>query len=148
MSDVLEKIKMEGDKYKFKAMGMPALLLRHPELKNWCGYVGVVSASILYKVNYTHCCDCEFCGAPGYVKELSNITVHGGLTYSGFRENDDVWYFGFDTSHFGDWHINLPNIPAFSEYVYRDKEYCIDQCISLAKQLKAIEKKYSPAPNK
>ncbi len=53
--------------------------------------------------------------------------VHGGLTYSGGNKNKypvdaDLWWFGYDTNHYGDHNISF--------------EYCVYECERLAKQLK------------
>lgn len=62
--------------------------LRHPELKHWCGYVGIRADHRLYGVDYND-------------RELTGVSVHGGITYS---DTDDgkVWWFGFDCAHVGD----------------------------------------------
>jgi len=52
---------------------------------NWyCGYVEVKKNHIYYEE---------------YYDVLENIDCHGGLSYSGYRFNDGVYYIGFDTNH-------------------------------------------------
>lgn len=91
---------------------------------------------------------------------VGEIEVHGGLTYSDKctgkichvpepGESDDVWWFGFDCAHAGDY------LPAFERrddpvlglgcktgwggvIEYRDIPYVQAECATLAKQLAAI----------
>jgi len=66
------------------------------------------------------------------------INVHGGLTYSDGSddnkypvESSNIWWFGFDCGHYGDDRGNGgQSLP-----------YCIDECESLANQLKSLEQK-------
>lgn len=52
---------------------------------NWyCGYVEVKKNHIYYEE---------------YYDVLENIDCHGGLSYSGYRFKDNVYYIGFDTNH-------------------------------------------------
>jgi len=135
---ILEKIKEEGNLYEFQVFGMPAKLIRNRNSLCWCGYVGVPKDSILDGVDYSHYCDCEYCNAPKHIKQVNGIRVHGGLTYA--RREDGIWYFGFDTAHAGDWMSYPYGYGLDKNSIYRDKEYCIEQCKSLAKQLTEILK--------
>lgn len=57
-----------------------------------CGCVGVPKGDPLYGMQY----DDEI---------FDNISVHGGLSFSGIRKfitSDDLWFFGFDCGHYGD----------------------------------------------
>ena len=94
-------------------------------------------------------CSEEYCGhSPERI-----FKVHGGITYS--REchgkichktdnGDHVWWFGFDCAHAGDkTHFTKKSLEiesAFSDLhktdVYRDVNYVMGECKSLAKQLK------------
>lgn len=89
--------------------GYPLLIVRGP-VGSLCGYVGVPPGHPLYRKVYSE---------PG----ASDLEVHGGLTYSGEcrgdichapapGEPDDVWWFGFDTAHAGDY---VPGIEALLE---------------------------------
>lgn len=85
----------------------------------------------------------------------SILDVHGGLTYSGAcsgeichvpkpGEEDDVWWFGFDTAHCDDLVPGLLEIGGRkSEYmadnVYRDISYVESETRKLAEQLWAIK---------
>ena len=80
--------------------------------------------------------------------------VHGSLTYSGFGSgnypiNSDLWWLGFDCAHSGD----APD-PNWSESIYplnwgalggtvRSLRFVMDECVSLAKQLKDVEDYYT-----
>lgn len=85
----------EVDRVEWESHGFPCLLLRHQESGHWCGYVAVPP------------------GHPCHGKEEPEVSVHGGITYSGFcygnvchvpkpGEPDDVFWFGFDAAHGGD----------------------------------------------
>ena len=75
------------------------------------------------------------------------MRVHGGLTYANdhhpYAKPDGLWWFGFDCAHFGDL------VPVFAEQfdrlqilrnneVYRDQQYVVAECQSLAAQLVKI----------
>ena len=51
----------------------------------YCGYIEVKKEHPYFNKNY---------------EELNNIDCHGGLTYSGYRFEDGIYYIGFDTAHF------------------------------------------------
>jgi len=79
--------------------------------------------------------------------------VHGGITYSGNgRKNDypiksDLWWFGYDCAHAGDAKdlsvmsdiLKEIELKFPSEGVLRTLEYCVEECESLAKQLKEVD---------
>jgi hypothetical protein len=87
----------------------------------------------------------------------SMFRVHGGITYS--REcsghichktdnGDHVWWFGFDCAHAGDFQPNLYNLdfmrrhPQYKrEESYRNIDYVMAECKSLAKQIREHESK-------
>jgi hypothetical protein len=65
-------------------------------------------------------------GHPWYGKdydELSEVSVHGGLTYS--KEEDGRWVIGFDTAHTGD-HLDNWN----REKVTEEAERLLDQAVT------------------
>ena len=141
----------EPDKVNWTtAAGLPGMIVRN-QSGALCGYVAVAKGHPLYGVGYG---DGEWPDTPE-----GRFSVHGGLTYSsGCRghichvpepgEPDDVWWFGFDCAHSGDWHWtsaapylkslrSLP-APAGSRYpadVYRDVAYVTGEVESLAKQI-------------
>ena len=57
-----------------------------------CGYVGIPKDHLFWGIGYQ-----------GHNDDIDSISqeVHGGLTY-GQEGDDGYWYFGFDTSHAGD----------------------------------------------
>lgn len=84
-----------------------------------------------------------------------NVEIHGGLTFSGadrdgdeattishvpeIGDPDDIWWFGFDCSHFMDYMPKLwPYRTSRDGESYRDFDYVTKECENLAKQLKAI----------
>lgn len=83
------------------------------------------------------------------------FNVHGGITYSGSSEkypveNDGLWWFGYDCAHCGDAR-DLSVVPEQIREielrfptggVLRTKEYCVDECKSLADQFKKVADKY------
>lgn len=130
----------EPDKKQWQdeATGLPCLIVR-----NWsgalCGYVGVSPSHPLYGKGY----------------DEKDVEVHGGLTFAdkcqeGVNEcgtichkapagEDDVWWFGFDCHHYGDY---APSDSADRTYwrdvcTYRNIEYVESEIKSLASQLKA-----------
>lgn len=145
----------EPDKVQWRdeATGLPCLIHRSP-LGFLCGYVGVAPGHRWHGVDY---CD----------GRLVRIRVHGGLTYSAScqhgdgpetgichvpepGEPDDVWWFGFDCGHYGDftdmsdqvsaWRLSLlatrsPLDTGSPGGIYRDVAYVKAECAALAAQL-------------
>ena len=124
--------------------GYPAIVLtiRGGEYNN--GYVGVPPKHILYQVDYT-----ERSQALGLEESSSpecEISVHGGVTYSGYHASIspsgpyNTWWFGFDCAHCGD----LIRNPFFSNRggigaTFKDESYVSTECEKLAIQLKIID---------
>ncbi len=116
--------------------GYHCLMLRNDN-GAWCGYVAIPKthrAAVNSGLNY----------------EDYAVTVHGSLTYADHctgdpkrgichavphGEEDAVIWLGFDTAHGYD---VVPGY-AWSDGVYRDKQYVRQEVLSLAKQLKALE---------
>ena len=108
-------IKNEGDLIEFEYKEIPCVLKRNL-LGALCGY----------------------CKIPSYIGiniNENDIYVHGGVTYIGKWDEYDV--FGFDCAHSGDY---TPLYPFYCT-VYRTKEYCIDQCISIIDQIIKLDTK-------
>lgn len=119
---------------------------------SWCGYVAVGPSHPYYEKPYE---DIE-----------NNIDVHGGITFAGpcsdngkkpglgglhwnphFCDGNHLYWFGFDCSHGGDVIPSMLKLGSvypsiWSEGVYRDLEYVIEQCTMLAKQLEEASKTY------
>lgn len=99
-----------------QASGLPCLAIRHPEMGNWCGYVGVLPDH------------------PWHGRERAEldefVTVHGRLTFAGPSDRasprgqdsiwlqmgrhvpglPELWWFGFDCAHAWD---RIPGMEAF-----------------------------------
>lgn len=117
---------------------------RNPQMKHFCGYVGVRKTHPLYGKHYDD-------------KELWETHVHGGLTFSDKARFSDVfknkcWYFGFDCAHAGDLVPKMAEIrskmPYEDEFVslfsgdeYRDLHYVQSELESLVGQLKDVKDK-------
>lgn len=133
------------------------MVMRFEELGALNGYVGVGKNYFAFQKHY-------------FDKPLSDIDVHGGLTYADFGElktqlinqylehdfeDEDLWWFGFDCSHAFDYrpemsrkleemHIKmgLPRMPILEGEVYRNKDFVIGQVNDLVLQLSNLQVKY------
>jgi len=121
--------------------------MRRPtKFKNWCGYVGVPKDSLLYGLDY-----CYFDNENSLTniqKDIMNLKVHGGVTFSGHLSEykEKYWFFGFDCAHCDDLTLLSFDLSGFNldkDFEYRDKKYVQGECIKLMFQLEKIEKKYS-----
>ena len=132
------------------ATGLPCLLVRrgpprdNPDdcLGHLCGYVGVPEGHPYFQV----------------AEDDVDVSVHGGLTYAAFCQEEDrdhgichiaepgepdrVWWLGFDCAHFNDL---VPGIQRFlkgegetrNDYqIYRTVAFVQAECAELARQLK------------
>lgn len=118
-----EKIKIEGDYHEWEYTAqngsiIKCYLKRHSSMRHLCGYV------ILTEDN-------KFWGK--YYDDIS-AQVHGGLTYTEI-DNNNNWVVGFDCAHSGDLVPSFQKVHLNVNDVYRDKEYVISECESLAEQL-------------
>ncbi len=122
------------------------LILRHFNSKHLCGYVGVPKNHVLHGKSDNWEAD------KGSVEQfISNLNVHGGVTYTGtlelrksiekeLSEQDIIamqnfWYIGFDCAHLGDytlWH---------TEGTYRNIEYVKEQITDLLVQIELFKKR-------
>lgn len=146
----------EPDRLEWRYKGFPLLMARNIEVTgSWCGYVGIPPKHPFYKKNYN---------------DINGVTPHGGLTYSDkcqghicnvpqAGESDQVWWLGFDCSHFMDVspkmnatmnHLRKLVEGRFSSYEgpgmggmgkYRDVKYVKKECEDLADQLIACQRK-------
>lgn len=93
----------EPDRVEWTHAGLPCLALRGPH-GHWCGYAAVPPGHPLHGKDY----------------DTPDVDVHGGLTYAGKcsgrichvpqpGESDDVFWFGFDCGHAGDF---MPGMAA------------------------------------
>lgn len=147
--------KKERDRYQWVHQGLDCLMVRHPSMGNWCGYVGVPKGHKLYGADYDE------------AHEKIEINVHGGLTYANKCQHfichnpeegkhDDVWWFGFDCAHAFDLVPAMVKLEESDPYlkelrekakaqtpeqwrdVYRNAEYVKKECEDLAKQLRLV----------
>lgn len=132
----------EPDKAQWKdpATGLHCLIVRN-SMGALCGYVGVPASHPLHGV--------------GYDEVSIDARVHGGLTYSDRcdprgeedpgshichvpepGDPDDVWWFGFDCSHYGDY-MPAPGYAMLNSGRYRNVEYVRGEIADLALALRA-----------
>jgi hypothetical protein len=141
----------EPDRIEWRTHGYPCLMLRHPEMGHWCGYVGVPPTHPLHGRHF----------------RTVNVMVHGGVNYAEPCLGDachtpwpgephDVWWFGFDCAHFMDRrpgteqllrtleakYPSVPRIPPPPDIAallvgehYRDVDYVTAEVDALAHQL-------------
>jgi len=140
-------------------------------LGHHCGYVAVEKGHPLHGVSYSAPCDAlapvsddEPMGKRGVFTALSVsmsddnrrapeavFNVHGGLTYSDTSKtypapsDGSLWWFGYDCGHSGDGPSpEHDQEPAWSySGDFRDEDYCIAECESLAAQIVAATQKAS-----
>ncbi len=99
-----------------------------------CGYIIIPEESSLFKIDASCSVDLYDLDLddPNIITKLKkqqklyNVDVHGGITYSGFYDGKN-YCIGFDCAHYQD---------TFEDQTL---EYCINECESLAKQLKEID---------
>lgn len=130
----------EPDRIEWKSpTGLDCLMVRHPSLLHWCGYVGV-------PVTNKHF---------GSFYDDVAVDIHGGLTYSDRCRGhichetgggDHVWWLGFDCAHAGDlspgmlrfkFELNTAGTGLFERNgdIYRDSVFVKRECENLAAQL-------------
>jgi len=115
--------------------GLHCLIIRHPS-GHLCGYVGIDTAHPWHGDAYN---------------DHYEITVHGGLTYADSRDDDEIWWFGFDCAHLGDltprhFHADPVTEAAIAlcgdgiggGNTYRDFGYVTAEVTRLAEQLAAV----------
>lgn len=141
--------RFEPNRIEFRSSGLPCLMNRN-SFGAWCGYAAVPPGHPCHGLRYD---------AP----ELSEIRVHGGLTFSGGCEGhichvpkpgepDDVHWFGFDCSHVFDLapsHLSFPKpIQELlkDQSVYRSVGYVRRHVKHLAYQLACMGGRPSASP--
>lgn len=126
--------------------------------KTWTTEAGLMAAVVVQD----HGSRCGYVGVPkdhaaaGKSYDELDIDVHGGLTYDGCNTeypapSDGLWWFGYDCAHWGDARDPALMTPDYKELydkgmfgslddygVVRSLEFCVEQCESLAKQLKDL----------
>ncbi len=99
--------------------GYECEIIRTPKMGHLCGYVVIPESHHLHGVSYD---------------DIEGVSVHGGLTFSDFRENEK-YEVGFDCAHSGDIVPYTNKIYPNYDDVYRNIEYVKDETTRLAKQL-------------
>lgn len=96
---------------QFEAFGLRCEVKRMPQ-GHLCGYVYLPPGHPLYG-------------------QTPDVSVHGGITYDQFDDNDEFWVLGFDCAHGGDL------VPALRHRsgTYRTFAYVEAETISLASQI-------------
>ncbi len=122
----------EPDHVAFDHAGLSCILHRNHG-GAWCGYAAVAPGHPVHGQDYNDI----------------NVDVHGGLTYADKcqgsichvakpGEPDDVWWFGFDCSHPGDYSPAYDKPGCYdSDSRYRDIGYVTAETKRLAEQLAA-----------
>lgn len=126
----------------------------HKIVKSWTTEAGLPAVVLLVKDGSFHCgyvalpadlADKDFLGYGS--GECANISVHGGVTYQdALPQLEDKIVIGFDCAHAGDLMkcpeeykgTPLEGLHTYSDGVWRDEQYCTDECESMAKQLMAM----------
>lgn len=120
----------EGNNFHFNHLGCFCYGLRN-DIGSWCGYVAFNTK---------------------YDIDPHIFNVHGGITYNGKVDKNELnrlspfkhdvkegyYVLGFDCAHFGDICPMLDikmNVDRNTSETYRDKEYVINECKKLAKQI-------------
>ncbi len=166
---------LEPDKRQWldEETGYPCLIVRAGVTGALCGYVGIPETHRAYGLNYWGD-SMKYMGKKVISKrklkhsklrkDMNNLDVHGGLTFSNFcGKSDDEskyichvgdgepWWIGFDAAHA--WDISPAmdaRLKSFGfdqdlstlitkQCAYRDLSYVENEVRSLARQLKAME---------
>lgn len=136
----------EPDKLVWKTKaGLPGMIVRNG-VGALCGYAAVAKGHPLFEVPYSR-------GEDYSESPEGRFEVHGGITYSDKcaghichvpepGEPDDVWWFGFDCAHSGDFcpgmHGAFGVLQGRSLESYKDIEYVKAEVEKLAEQLAAV----------
>jgi len=150
------------------ATGLPCAMIRHREMRTWCGYIGVLHTHPWHRLAYQTPVKAPspLINRPVSIHELGAINVfcaaasakpeqgiwpidvlvrcHGGITFSdvAYWENEDraSWWFGFDCSHGGDYIPALAANYGLANGVYRDAEYVQHCCAKAAADISLAAK--------
>lgn len=145
-------------RWKDEATGYECFLMRGPT-GSWCGYVGLPEghpahgfSSYKNEFDLDEIISGEAIAKAKIQKQINDITVHGGITYSGTDEmrGKHLYWFGFDCAHAGDYSpkydfepgtpLSLGQPTGWGGVIeYRDMAYAESECVKLAKQLSEIK---------
>lgn len=120
-------------------------------IKNWITESGLRAVILLVRGSH-HCGYVELpehLGKPGYDEyPIMELNVHGGVTYADhLDEMDGKYVVGYDCAHYGDLMkcpeelkgTSMEHSFMYSDGVWRDVDYCTNECESLANQLVNIK---------
>lgn len=120
-------------------------------IKDWTTKSGLRAMILLVRGSH-HCGYVELperLGKPGYDESpIMELNVHGGVTYAdNLPEMDGKYVVGYDCAHYGDYMkcpeelkgTDMEKLWAFDNGVWRDEEFCTNECESLAKQIFEIK---------
>ncbi len=116
----------EPDILDFNVYGFPCRIMRNPDMKFLCGYIGVPNNHPWFEQTYV----------------AVDANAHGGLTYSGKKPTINFypdpppghWWIGFDCAHAGDLIPQFSHRPTSDDDHYRTLEFVLTECIALAYQ--------------
>lgn len=115
--------------------------------KDWITKSGLRAICLLMKLGIgNHRCGYVQTFEP--IKDLDNIEVHGGVTYSdNFLQDIDenTWWIGFDTIHSMDHEFNKKT----GKFIYSNKDlnFVVKECESLADQCVKLGANSKRRPN-
>ena len=111
-------------------------------VKSWTTKAGLDACVLLVNDGSHHCGYVEVPEAIGHLdfytwrESTVDISVHGGVTYQGTPEwANGKQVIGFDCAHAGD---KTKYSYLEDNDVWRDEEYCVNECESMAEQLMAL----------
>lgn len=144
----------DKEQWQDEATGFACLIKRNP-MGALCGYVGVPEGHPWHGSGYSPGWDEEVGNLSPALRLLTDVEVHGGLTYAdscqegpedktichvpGLGEPEPLWWFGFDCAHAWDLAPAMAArergyAPVSLDDVYRDRAYVKAECASLAQQ--------------
>nr|DAV70467.1 MAG TPA: hypothetical protein [Caudoviricetes sp.] len=113
--------------------------MSHKIVKSWKTKAGLDACVLLVNDGSHHCGYVEVPEAIGHLdfytwrESTVDISVHGGVTYQGTPEwANGKQVIGFDCAHAGD---KTKYSYLEDNDVWRDEEYCVNECESMAEQL-------------
>ena len=120
-------------------------------IKDWTTASGLRAVILLVRGSH-HCGYVEVpeqLGKPDYDESpIMELNVHGGVTYADhLNEMDGTYVVGYDCAHYGDLMkcpeelkgTSMEHSFMYSEGIWRDVDYCTNECESLANQLVNIK---------
>lgn len=120
-------------------------------IKDWVTASGLRAVILLVRGSH-HCGYVEVpehLGKPDYDESpIMELNVHGGVTYADhLDEMDGKYVVGYDCAHYGDLMkcpeelkgTSMEHSFMYSEGIWRDVDYCTNECESLANQLVNIK---------